>query len=138
MRAIPHRQARKGTGSRKMDSLSSFHVPILRGHEFGPVHNEQNPQSVGPCLRELEAQARSPAASLPLGASLRASSSGDERGQLRCPGMRRSTASASRRAVSADSRSSLTSPHPAIANRRRTGQEGVPAREYTDESAKYL
>src|SRR6266403_5383350 len=109
-----------------MDSLSSFHVPILRGHEVGPVHNEQNPQSVGPCLRELEAQARSPAASLPLGASLRASSSGDERGQLRCRGMRRSTASASRRAVSADSRSSPTSPHPAIANRRRTGQEGVP------------
>src|SRR5580700_10990263 len=109
-----------------MDFLSFFHAPILRGYAFRPAHNEGNAQQVAPSLLESEVQARCPATSLLLDASLRACASEDERGLLRCRDKRRSTASASRRAASADPRSSPTSPHPAIANRQRTGREGVP------------
>src|SRR6267378_1642855 len=110
-----------------MDFLSFFLGPILRGHAFRPAHNEGNPQQVAPSLLESEVQARCPGASLLLDASLRACASEDERGPLRCPDKRRSTASASRPAASADPRSSPTSPHPAIANRRGTAREDVPA-----------
>src|SRR5580692_3513357 len=109
-----------------MGFQSSFHGPILREHAFREAHNAGNAQQVATGLLGSEVQARCPGASLLPDTSPRAYASADERGLLRCRDMRRSLASASRRAASADPPASPTSLRPATANRRGTAPEDVP------------
>src|SRR5258708_28078679 len=93
------------------------------------ARNEGCPRSTARDLREQGGQARCRARSLLSDELPPAYASADASGPLRYPGRRRSTSNASRRALSTHPRSNPTSQRRAIASRRATAPEDVPARQ---------
>src|ERR1700739_190233 len=100
---------------------------LLRACRHTPLHKQENLQRTAAGLDELEAQARCPAAMLRPGAWLAACAPADVRVPLRCRDRPQSAANVSRPAALADTPSDPTFPSRAIANRRETRPEDVPA-----------